>query len=238
MKIISLSSGSHGNSYLVKEGEDVMLIEAGLPPKKLKERLWDNDINISDIDMCLISHVHQDHFKAAEYLTGRGVDVYLPEDTRLDFTMEVRLDRVNYLKGNTINRIGNFVVRTMDLEHDGIINFGFYGKHIETEQTFFYATDTMYIRYRPTDVNYWLVEVNYQGKYLEQGIIEGKMDRGQVRRIKRSHMGLDTAVEFFRNQNLHHTKEIWLLHLSDRNSNPEEVKKEVQKVTGKEVYIA
>jgi hypothetical protein len=29
-----------------------------------------------------------------------------------------------------------------------------------------------------------------------------------------------------------------LLHLSDRNSNPTEVREEIQKATGKEVYLA
>lgn len=238
MKVISLASGSSGNSYVIKEGDDVLLIEAGLSPSKLKQGLWDNDINLSDITACLISHVHQDHFKAAEFLTGRGIDIYIPEGTELDFRMEVRLDRLNHLEPNTISRIGNFIVCTVGLEHDGMVNFGFYGRHVKTKKTFFYATDTMYIKYKPQGVHYWLIEVNYQDKYLEQSIEEGIADRGGVRRVKRSHMSLDTAAEFFRQQNLHHTKEILLIHLSDRNANHDEVKDTIQKVTGKVVRIA
>jgi metal-dependent hydrolase (beta-lactamase superfamily II) len=58
MDIISLSSGSKGNSYIVRDSGDTLLIEAGLPPKKLKEGLWDYDVDMADIDLCLISHHH------------------------------------------------------------------------------------------------------------------------------------------------------------------------------------
>ena len=59
MKIIPLSSGSHGNAYLIKAGEDNILIEAGLAPNDLKERLWSKGANLADIDNCIISHLHQ-----------------------------------------------------------------------------------------------------------------------------------------------------------------------------------
>lgn len=58
MKIKSLASGSSGNSYVIEEGNDIILVEAGLSKKKLKESLWDNDITISNIDTCLLSHAH------------------------------------------------------------------------------------------------------------------------------------------------------------------------------------
>ena len=59
MKIIPLSSGSHGNSYVVKAGKDTILIEAGLPSKKLKEGLWDYDVDVANLSLCLASHQHQ-----------------------------------------------------------------------------------------------------------------------------------------------------------------------------------
>lgn len=59
MKIISLASGSKGNAYLIKAGEDNILIEAGLSPNNLKERLWSKGANLADIDNCIISHLHQ-----------------------------------------------------------------------------------------------------------------------------------------------------------------------------------
>ena len=238
MDIISLSSGSKGNSYIVRDSGDTLLIEAGLPPKKLKEGLWDYDVDIADIDLCLISHVHQDHYKSAEFLSERGVEVALPEAADEQIQRLPREDRVTYLKSKGSYAKRFWIVRAFDLEHDGVVNYGYFVMNTQSDDKLFYATDTMYIKYKPESVNYWLIEVNFQDKYLEEAIKEGRMDRDNMRRIKRSHMSLATAKVFFSKQDLSDTREIWLLHLSDRNSNPTEVREEIQKTTGKEVYLA
>lgn len=59
MKIIPLASGSSGNSYLIQTKKDNILIEAGLPSKKLKEGLWDYDVDVANLSLCLASHQHQ-----------------------------------------------------------------------------------------------------------------------------------------------------------------------------------
>jgi phosphoribosyl 1,2-cyclic phosphodiesterase len=244
MKIISLASGSSGNAYAVKSSGDVFLIECGLPEKKLKEKLWDNDIMISDISICLISHKHKDHSQSAEFLANNGVDIYYPhtksEDKEFNSSFKgvKRQDRLNYLRPRKTTRTGGFRLVGYELEHDGIPNFAYLILDTRSKERLFYATDTMYIKYKPESVNYWLIEVNFQDKYLEEAIKEGRMDRDNMRRIKRSHMSLATAKAFFSKQDLSDTREIWLLHLSDRNSNPTEVREEIQKATGKEVYLA
>lgn len=149
-----------------------------------------------------------------------------------------RKDRVYYLEPNKTYRMDNFVVKPFNLSHDNIPTVGFLVMHKPSEELLFYASDTMYLAYKPKGINYWLVEVNYQEKYLEEAIEEGLATRENVRRIKKSHMELNTAIDFFKAQDLSDTKEIWLLHLSGRHANADEVKEEIQKVTGKEVYIA
>lgn len=239
MKIIPLSSGSHGNAYVIKKDDDVLLIEAGLGSNDLKEKLWDNDLNLKDIDNCIISHLHQDHSKSAGFLTRRGINVLMTQSTITGvFGKTVREDRVYYLEPNKTYRMDNFVVKPFDLSHDNTPTVGFLVMHKPSEELLFYASDTMYLAYKPKRVHYWLVEVNYQEKYLEEAIEEGRLNRDNMRRIKKAHMSLKTAIEFFEAQDLSKTKEIWLLHLSDRNSNADEVKEEIQKATGVEVYIA
>ena len=239
MEIISLASGSSGNCYLIKQGKDVLMIEAGLSKKKLKESLWDNNILVADIETCLISHHHQDHIKSAKFLSNHGVTIILPKtDRKAPLKHPTRKDRVCYLEGGKIYKNKHFVVRGMELEHDGTYNLGYLVKHIQSKEQLFYATDTMYIRYKANNINYYLIEVNYQKKYLEEAIKDGIAERANTRRVRKTHMSLETAIEFFKQQDLSKTKEIWLLHLSERNCNPDEVKEEIQKVTGVEVYLA
>lgn len=51
-------------------------------------------------------------------------------------------------------------------------------------------------------------------------------------------MSLETAKEFLRANDLSRVQEIWLLHLSDDNSDAERFKREIQGLTDKPVYVA
>jgi hypothetical protein len=35
------------------------MIEAGLSKQDLKKGAWNNGVNVADINLCLISHIHQ-----------------------------------------------------------------------------------------------------------------------------------------------------------------------------------
>ena len=56
--------------------------------------------------------------------------------------------------------------------------------------------------------------------------------------VLRSHFSLENVKEFLQANDLSKVQEIWLLHLSDGNSDAERFKREIQELTGKVVYIA
>ena len=241
MKIISLSSGSHGNCYVISndKGGDKIMIEAGLPPKKLKKALWKEDIMLKDISNCLISHEHLDHFKSANFLSNSSTNILLPkthEDSpKID---SIRKDRRYYLTPGKIHDLGQYLVLPADMSHDDVTCLGFMIYYKPTEERIFYATDSMFVKQNPKDINYLMIEVNYQQKYLEEAIKEKQMTRENMRRVMRTHMGLDTALKFLDAIDLSKVKEIWILHVSSRNASKEEIKETIQKQTGKVVRIA
>jgi len=51
----ALASGSTGNCYLVNDGESKLLLEAGIPFKKIQQKL---DWTISELSGVLVSHEH------------------------------------------------------------------------------------------------------------------------------------------------------------------------------------
>lgn len=55
MKLKILSSGSHGNSYILSSPTGSLLIEAGIPWGKLLQGL---NYDIREVVACLISHEH------------------------------------------------------------------------------------------------------------------------------------------------------------------------------------
>jgi len=67
-----LSSGSGGNSALVRGGELHLLLDAGLPIDDLVRRLADARVAPSRIDHVAISHGHLDHARAAGPLARKA----------------------------------------------------------------------------------------------------------------------------------------------------------------------
>jgi phosphoribosyl 1,2-cyclic phosphodiesterase len=55
IQIKPLASGSAGNCYYITDGRSPLLIEAGIPIKKIKQGL---NYKLSEIEGCLISHEH------------------------------------------------------------------------------------------------------------------------------------------------------------------------------------
>lgn len=55
MKLKVLSSGSHGNSYILQSPTGTLLIECGIPYKKILQGL---NFDLQEVVGCLISHQH------------------------------------------------------------------------------------------------------------------------------------------------------------------------------------
>jgi len=78
MKLKVLSSGSHGNCYIISSQTGCLVLEAGLPWNKILHGL---DYDTSKVIGCLISHSHIDHAKAAKEVMAAGIDTYMSKQT-------------------------------------------------------------------------------------------------------------------------------------------------------------
>ena len=65
MRVQILSSGSQGNSTLIRAGECNLLVDAGLPPRAMRERLNAARISSLALDHVLVTHGHLDHARSA-----------------------------------------------------------------------------------------------------------------------------------------------------------------------------
>jgi len=100
-----------------------------------------------------------------------------------------------------------------------------------------FATDTYYIRYKFQGITHLLIECNYSLDILEENIAEGKVPKVMKKRLLRSHFSLEHVKDFLRANDLKNLKEIWLLHLSDNNSDEKRFKQEIQELSGKQVFV-
>lgn len=233
MIIQSLASGSSGNCYKVSDGQTALLIECGLPFKKIKEML---NYTTADLSGCLISHSHGDHAKAVKDVMKAGIDVY----TSLGTAEELWIDsshRFKRLQSKVTTVIKTFRIMPFDVQHDAPEPFGFVIDSTMTDDRLLFLTDSFYTKYRIPRVTHLMIECNYDLETLDQKVTDGILHPTLRNRVRRSHMSLEQVIEFLKANDLSKLKQVYLMHLSDGNSNEELMKRRVQEVTGVPVTV-
>lgn len=232
MDITVIASGSTGNAYRVSDGETALLLDAGVPLKVIQRVL---NFRVRDILGCLITHAHGDHIKAAEDLAKAGVNIYTSQGTIDACRLEGH--RMKPVKALQEIMIGTFAVLPFDVQHDAPEPLGFLLTSHRTGEKLLYFTDTYYIRYRFTGLTHIMGECNYSMDIIEESVRNGYIPPELVPRLVKSHMSLDHFLDLLRANDLRKVKQIYLLHLSNNNSDADRFKEAVQKLTGTEVYV-
>nr|WP_207644451.1 MBL fold metallo-hydrolase [Thermoclostridium stercorarium] len=232
MDIQVLASGSKGNCYRVTDGSTPLLLECGIPYKEIQKTL---NFRVSEIAGCLVSHEHQDHAKAIKDIMKAGIDCYMSRGTAE--ALGISGHRLNIIKAKQQFRIGTWAILPFETQHDAVEPVGFLLANSAGEKLL-YATDTYYIRYRFKGLTHVMVECNYSLDILRANVEAGVIEPVLKNRILKSHFSLENVKEFLKANDLGKVQEIWLLHLSDNNSDSERFKREVMELTGKPVYIA
>ncbi|CAB1247047.1 Metallo-beta-lactamase superfamily domain protein in prophage [Ruminococcaceae bacterium BL-4] len=224
-----LSSGSSGNSYAVDDGESVLLLEAGIPARRIATGYLKLLPRVSG---CLITHEHGDHAKGAAKLSGRGIDLYMTAGTQTALGEFKYPYRIHTVKAQEQFSLGSWIVLPFDTEHDAAEPVGFLLASSFTHEKLLFATDTYYIKYRFSGVNVFMVECNYSLSILQQNLQAGRIPENQRSRLLHSHFSLEHVIDFFKLTDLSAAQKIYLLHASDRNSDQKLFKDTVQRVTG------
>ena len=232
MIIKAFASGSSGNAYYVFDGETPLLIECGIPIKQLEIAL---DFRLSEIRGCLVTHAHQDHCKCAAQLVSRGVDVYSSAGTFNAISLSSH--RCCVIKSKNQFKIGSWDVLPFDVQHDAPEPLGFLLQSVVTGEKLLYFTDTYYLKYRFNGLTHIMGECNYEIRILDKNIADGKYPKEIKNRLLKSHMSLDTFLEFLKANDLSKLQQVHLVHLSNYNSNADYFKECIQRVTGVGVYV-
>ncbi|MEI7786033.1 MAG: MBL fold metallo-hydrolase [Betaproteobacteria bacterium] len=82
LRLRSLGSGSTGNATLVEAGTQRLLVDCGLGPRVLKQRLATAGLELRHIDGIFITHEHSDHVGCAHRIaTEHRIPVWMSEGT-------------------------------------------------------------------------------------------------------------------------------------------------------------
>ncbi len=226
MEFFSHASGSSGNLYEVRNDSGRLLLEAGIPIKKIKQAL---NFRLSEVEACLVSHSHGDHASTAKDVAAAGIDTYMTAETAKAIKLAGhRLKIVEPLKQF---RVGTWTILPFPAPHDCPGSVGFLID--DGRDKLLFAIDTYDVRYRFDDLTHIAVECNYSMETMAPDI-----DTTRKKRLLKSHFSLANVIKLLRATDLSKVREIHLLHLSRENSDPEYFKNEVEKATGKPVYCA
>lgn len=237
MKIQVLGTGSSGNCYKVEIGEATLLLECGLPFKVIQKKL---DFKVSEIDACLVTHEHMDHAKAVKDLMKAGVDCYMTKGTAEALGVSGhRLKAFNTwaeCKYKT-TYVKDLFIQPFEAVHDVAEPVSFHMGTKDEKESLVFVTDSAYLKYIIPDCDCLMIECNYVKSVLDKQVEDGKLNTNLRNRIVKNHMSLETLVEALKVADLSRCKQIYLMHLSDGNSDEKLIKRTIQETTGLEVVI-
>ncbi len=231
MKLTVIGSSSKGNSYaLVSSTGQILLLECGVKFSKIKEAI---NFKVSNVIGCLLTHNHGDHCLSIREVMEAGIDVYASHGTHAALKTDGH-HRARII-GTKEYTIGEFKILPFNVKHDAAEQLGFLIYHKECGVTIF-ITDTYYVPQVFFGLNNIIIEANYSEEILDS-VVRCAMPFLDDR-IIRSHMSLETCKQMLQSNDLTRVNNIVLIHLSDRNSNTEAFKNEIQQLTGKTVHVA
>ena len=233
MRLKVLSTGSRGNCYLLQDEGRTLILDAGLPVRRIMDAIDDP----GSIVGCLVTHEHMDHAKGMRDLAKRGVPVLASVGTWQAINGGPIWSTVRVTPGNRYG-IGGFTVKPFRTEHDAAEPLGFLIRNDLTREMILYATDTYYLRNTFPGVHYWIVECNYCDDLLNGMMLDGRLSLELRNRLKKSHLSLDRLKQALALNDLSATRKIILCHLSDLRSDEERMVREIGEHTGIETIAA
>jgi phosphoribosyl 1,2-cyclic phosphodiesterase len=230
MEIYCFASSSMANSYAVEIGNTKLLIETGLEYTTLRKKLIEINRMITDYNGCLVTHSHQDHFRSVKAIS-RYVPIYATKLT-LDNEPGIIPGNKRVISEWEKVTIGDVDVYGFEINHDIEGGLGYIVKSRVSDEKLLFVTDTKSIKYDLSKVTFTeiLVECNYLPELMDANDFKDK-------RTMNTHLSLTETISFLKTLNLTKCNGIYLIHLSDGNSDEVKMVAEVQKHTGIPTYV-
>ena len=227
LEFLSLASGSSGNCYYLGNSHAGILIDAGLCVRKMRKRLKDAGIELSNVVGVFITHDHVDHARNAAVLSEKyNIPVYTTEliHTGIEQSYLIR-DKIytskRIIEKDVPFKLFDFTITAFDVPHDGFDNVGYHISHNDIQIVF--VTDLGHIPDSAAEylrlADYLILEANYDREMLETGPYHYLLKK----RISgtNGHLCNDQAADFLAENHSSHLKHVFLCHLSRENNRPD-----------------
>ena len=215
MQLKVVGSSSKGNTYLLDNEIETLVIEAGCKLSEVKPYI---DFDVNRLVGLIYSHVHNDHSK------------YAPDYSKNFIPVVSQFEHLKSFK------LGNFTIKPFELFHD-VETFGFLIHHPETGLVLF-ATDTSHIPYSFDGICTAIIEANYCEDIVYNRQFNQSLNAKLQDRINISHLSIQQVIEFLTDCDKSNLNKVVLIHLSDGSSNAKDFKEKVESAIGVQTFIA
>ena len=228
MLVKTTATGSKGNNYALISGEEILLLECGVPAKEMLRTI---DYQTSKVVGCLLSHEHGDHAKYIKQYMQYGVKVYGSDEVQSNIEL-IYGEKIEGIKRMNRKKLGSFSVIPFRVPHGETDCDGWL---IDTpEGKLLFITDAEYCPYdfSKMHINYGLIECNYS-----MDNISFEHDEVKNRRVVQTHMEVQTCKRLIQSINSNSLRSIGLIHLSAENGNSDVFRDEIRSVVDSDVDV-
>ena len=223
MRVCVFASGSGGNCLLVSEGQDALLIDAGISNRRIEAAVAAAGLTMNDIGGVLITHEHSDHISGlATMLKHRRIPIYAPRTVASHLWRQLPDSDgcLQQIPTETAFPVGGLKVTAFHTPHDTPESVGY---RVEGSGVFALATDmghvTEEIRRGLLGAGTVLIESNHDEQMLSYGPYPVSLKRRIL--SDRGHLSNAECAKLARELAMNGTRRIILGHLSRENNTPE-----------------
>ena len=216
-KLITIGSGSSGNSYVLECGNEKLLIELGVDFKQVLRAL---NYDLTNVRACLVTHQHLDHAKYIRNAKKHGLPVYSCQEV-----VDKHNDAVVLELGKK-TQIGGFTVQPIEVPHSCQC-YAFLIEH-EAMGRLLFCTDCERFGYRIKNLNHICIEANWD----EEVLLDNMCDDIEIRSRFEHHMELNNTTLALKTNYGVSLQTVCLVHLSSGNADPKKFKKRVMEELG------
>ena len=224
--IASLNSGSNGNCYYIGNGNEAVLVDAGISCRETEMRMKRLGLNMKKVKAIFISHEHTDHISGLPVLAKKyQLPVYITKGTQAHGKVRVEKHLVNRFKAGDQIRIGELTVTAFSKKHDAGDPYSFIVASSSVKVGIF------------TDIGIACEKVTYHFRQCHAAFLEANYDEDMLanggypiylkKRISSGmgHLSNTQALELFISHRPSFMSHLILSHLSKNNNSPKLVRK-------------
>ncbi len=219
--ISSLNSGSNGNCYYVGNGQEAVLIDAGISCRETVKRMSRLGLDMEKVRAIIVSHEHSDHIRGIVVLAKKyRLPVYITQKTFIHSRLNLDPSLVRSFSPSEKIVIGNLQITAFPKYHDAVEPHSFVVEGDDTRVGVFTdigeVCENVVAHFQTCHAVF--LETNYDEELLENGsypfFLKNRIRGG------RGHLSNRQALELFMDYKSPYLTHLLLSHLSKNNNCP------------------